>query len=117
MGWYIFGIISLGMMLFLLKNAYWHRRSVYEKREYTRGDRTYTKEVEVGYEYYDKIQMPLWFFIVLLGAFLTPILNVIITIIWVGSLILCWAKDEIFIHFSEKTIMGKIGKFFNKDIF
>ena len=117
MGWYIFGIISLGMILFLLKNAYWHRKSVYEEREYTRGGRTYTKDVMVGYEYYDKIKMPLWFFIVSLGVFLTPILNIIITIIWVISLILLWARDEIFIHFNEQTIMGKIGKFFNKDIF
>ena len=44
MGWYIFGVIALCIVLFLLKNAYVNRNEIYEQEEFERYGITYTRQ-------------------------------------------------------------------------
>ena len=117
MGWYIFGITSLIVILFLWKNAYWQKTPTFKDIEYTQNGRIYTKEEMVGYEYYDKIKMPLWLFILFLIAFLIPIVNLLIILGLIIFISVGIINDDIYIHFNENTTIGKIGKFLSKDIF
>lgn len=118
MGWYIFGVIALFIVLFLLKNAYRDKTAIYEKEEYDAFGRTYTRKGKLlRYEYSNKVKMPLWLFALLVIAFLIPIVNIILFLGGIIGMIICICNDDIFIHFSDKTICGKIGKFLNKDVF
>lgn len=111
MGWYIFGVIPLCIVLFLLKNAYTNRKPIYDKGF----GEPYSKLL--GYEYTDKVKMPLWVFTLLVIVFLIPIVNIIFFFGGMIGMLICVAHDELFIHFSDKSIWSRIGKFFNKDVF
>lgn len=118
MGWYIFGIIALCIVLFLLKNAYRDRTAIHEEEEYDAFGRTYTRKGKLlGYEYSNKVKMPLWLFVIIIIVGLIPILNIIL---FLGGLIgigILRSSGDIFIHFNDKSICGRIVKFLNKDVF
>lgn len=61
--------------------------------------------------------MPLWAFALLVIVFLIPIVNLIFFLGGMVGILLCVAYDDLFIHFSDKSILGRIGKFLNKDVF
>ena len=118
MGWYIFGVIALCIVLFLLKNAYTNRKPIYEQEKYEAYGKTFTREGKrLGYEYFGKVKMPLWLFALLVIAFLIPIVNIVLFLGGMIGMIICICTNNIFIHFSDKTILGRIGKFLNKDVF
>lgn len=118
MGWYIFGVIALCIVLLLWKNAYANRNAIYEKEEYEMYGRIYTRYGELlGYEYTDKFKMPFWLFALLVIAFLIPIVNIILFIGGMIGMLICVGNGYLFIHFSDKSILGRIGKFLNKDVF
>lgn len=118
MGWYIFGVIALCIVLFLLKNAYTNRKSIYEQEKYEIYGKTYTREGKrLGYEYTNKVKMPLWAFALLVIVFLIPIVNLTFFLGGMVGILIYVANDDLFIYFSDKTILGRIGKFLNKDVF
>ena len=118
MGWYIFGVIALCIVLFLLKNAYTNRKPIYEQEKYEAYGKTFTRQGKrLGYEYFGKVKMPLWVFVMLVTVFLIPILNILAFLAAIVIIIIFACNNELFIHFSDKTILGRIGKFLNKDVF
>lgn len=118
MGWYIFGVIALCIVLLLLKNAYTNYKAIYEQEEYEGYGRTYTRQGKLlGYEYTDKVKMPLWLFALIVIAFLIPIVNIVLFIGGIIEILICVGNGNLFIHFSDKSILGRIGKFLNKDVF
>lgn len=118
MGWYIFGVIALCIVLFLLKNTYCDREAIYEREEYEMYGRTYTRSGKLlGYEYYNRVKMPLWVFAILVIVSLTPILNIALFFVGIFVMIIFICNNYLFIHFSDKTTCGRIGKFLNKDVF
>lgn len=118
MGWYIFGVIALCIVLFLLKNAYRDRTAIHKQEEYDAFGKTYTRRGKLlGYEYSNKVKMPLWLFAILVIPYLIPGLNIIIFFVEIFIIIYGVYNDVIFIHLSENTLMDKIVKFLNKDVF
>lgn len=118
MGWYIFGVIALCIVLLLLKNAYTNYKEIYEQEEFERYGRIYTRNGKLlGYEYTDKLKMPLWLFALLVIAFLIPIVNIILFFGGMIGVLICIGNGDLFIHFSDKSIWSRIGKFLNKDVF
>ena len=118
MGWYIFGVIALCIVLLLLKNAYVNRNEIYEQEEYDAFGRTYTRKGKfLGYEYSNKVKMPFWLFALLVIAFLIPIVNIALFLGGMIGMLICVGNNNLFIHFSDKSIWSRIGKFLNKNVF
>ena len=119
---YIIGAILLFILLLLWKNSYENRTPIYEKVEYTNPfGRIYTKDKKIGYEYYDRIEMPLWLLLLLIIVFLIPIANITALIFLIIRLLI---DNDTYIHFNERSLWSKIGvffekigKFLNKDVF
>lgn len=105
MGWFIFGgVIALILVLFFLKNTYCTRKAYWEHNIR-------------HFEYSDKLEMPLWALILMVIVSIIPVLNILafIGFIIFGSLSI--STNDVYIHFNEKSICGKISKFLNKKIF
>lgn len=121
---YIIGAILFFIVLLLWKNSYYKRRPIYEIEEYERLGVRLTREGKLlGYEYYDKIESPLWLFLLFIVAFLIPFVNIIVPIFIIIRM-LCESDIQHYIHFNENTFFGKVGRFFkrigkflNKDVF
>lgn len=119
---YIIGAILFFIVLLLWKNSYYKRKPIYEIEEYERWGEKRTREGKLlGYEYYDKIESPLWLLLLFIVAFLVPIANIIWPI-YIIIRMLC--NDDSYIHFNENSFWGKVGRFFkrigkflNKDVF
>ncbi len=105
MGWLIFGVIALCIVLFLLKNAYFTRT------------KKWNNGIFLVFEYSDKFEMPLWLFFIIIIISFIPILNIFGFFAAMFLIIGHIACDELFIHFENTTIWHKIGEFFNKKIF
>lgn len=106
---YIIGAILFFIVLLLWKNSYYKRKPIYKEGKL------------LGYEYYDKIESPVWLFLLFIVVFLVPIAN-IISPIYIIIRMLC--NDDSYIHFNESSLWGKVGRFFkrigkflNKDVF
>lgn len=117
MGWIIFGVIALCITLFLLKNSYWDYDWTERDEEYTLYGHTYTKKVRDKKEYKDKFKMPLWYLLLLIVAFTTPIINVIIFSFIMIMLIIGYYAGDLHLHFQENSLMSKICSFFNRNVF
>lgn len=122
---YIIGAILFFIVLLLWKNSYYKRKPIHEiEEEYERHGHKYIKEGKfLRYEYYDKIESPLWLFLLLIVAFLIPILNIVIPTYIIIRMV-CDCGEGSYIHFNESSLWGKvwrffreIGKFLNKDVF
>lgn len=101
MWWFIFGAIAFLVTLVIWKNTYTVRR--YDSRVH-------------NYVYTDKLRLPLWAFLLLMAGFLTPIFNIITTVIII-ILAVNFCEEDIYIRFKSNSILSKIGSFFNKNIF
>lgn len=121
---YIIGAILFFIVLLLWKNSYYKRKPIYEIEEYERWGEKRTREGKLlGYEYYDKIESPLWVFLLLIVAFLVPIVNIIVPTYIIIRMV-CNCGENSYIHFNESSLWGKVGRFFkkigkflNKDVF
>lgn len=98
----IIGIIMLCVVLFFYNN-------LYETCEY----RNFSSKIE----YSDKLEMPLWLLVLLILAFLIPILNICLFIFLVIKFVVNIVDNDLYLHFKEKSFMNKLIKFFNKKIF
>ena len=122
---YIISAILFFIVSLLWKNSYYNRKPIYEIKEYESGGYKYTREGKlIGYEYYNRNRMPLWLFLLLIIAFLIPIINVIVPLIILIAFLRYSCEGDVYIHFNEKSLWNKvgrvfkrIGKFLNKDIF
>ena len=121
---YIIGAILFFIVLLIWKNSYYKRTPIYEIEEYERYGEKYTREGKLlGYEYYDKIESPLWLFLLFIVAFLIPIANIIVPTYIIIRMV-CNCGVDSYIHFNESSLWGKVGRFFkrigkflNKDVF
>lgn len=102
MNWVIIGIIMLCVVLFFYNNLYETCNVSFKN----------SKE-----EYSDKLEMPLWLLVLLILGFLIPILNICLFIFLVFKFVLGILNYDIYLHFKEKSFMGKLIKFFNKKVF
>lgn len=105
MFWIIFGVIALSVLLLVWKNTY-------RKREYI----DYYNSNE--FKYFNRLKLPLWLLLIFIAVFLTPILNVGATIAAIVIFSINY-NDDWYIHFDIKknSILSRIIRFFNKDIF
>ena len=121
---YIIGAILFFVVLLIWKNSYYKRTPIYEIEEYERYGEKYTRKGKLlGYEYYDKIESPLWLFLLFIVAFLIPIANIIVPTYIIIRMV-CNCGVDSYIHFNESSLWGKVGRFFkrigkflNKDVF
>lgn len=117
MGWIIFGVIALCITLFLWKNSYRDYDWVERVEEYTLYGHTYTRKVRDKKEYANKLKMPLWFLILLIIGYILPLFNVLVFTVIMGVMSYLYCEGDIYLHFNENSIISKIIKFFNKDVF
>lgn len=103
--WIIFGVIALSVLLLVWKNTYRKRGFVdyYNSNEFV---------------YSNRLRLPLWLLLIFIAVFLTPILNVVATIVAI-VIFSIKSNDGWYIHFDIKknSILSRIIRFFNKDIF
>lgn len=117
MGWIIFGVIALCITLLLWKNSYCDYDWAEKDEEYTLYGHIYTRKVRDKKVYKDKFRMPLWLLIVGIIGYLTPIVNIILFLVFIGAMIGAWVSGDVYLHFKETSLMSKICSFFNKDVF
>lgn len=117
MGWIIFGVIALCITLFFWKNSYHHYEWVDREEEYEIVGRKFTRFVRDKKVYTDKLKMPLWFLILIIIGYMLPLFNVLVFAVIVGVMSYLYCEGDIYLHFNENSIMSKIIKFFNKDVF
>lgn len=117
MGWIIFGVIAFCITLFLWKNSYRDYDWAERDEEYTQWGHIYTRKVGDKKVYKDKFRMPLWLLIVGIIGYLTPIVNIILFLVFIGTMIGMWVNGDAYLHFQKNSLMSKICSFFNKDVF
>jgi len=61
--------------------------------------------------------MPLWVLILMIIVSIIPGINIMAFIGFIIRGIAGITSEEVYIHFNEKSICGKISKFLNKNIF
>lgn len=72
---------------------------------------------EDKFQYDSKLEFPLWILLVHIISLLIPIFNIIYFIFNIIYLVIKLYEEDIYIHFKENTILGKISKILNKNIF
>lgn len=111
MGWIIYGVIALCITLYIWRHTYSSRETIYKNVNH------YPYRVKTGYEYSDRVPLPIWLLIITIIGFLTPFLNAVMTIAVFIFYIVNWACDDLYVHFDDKHIFSKIKKWLNKDLF
>lgn len=117
MGWIIFGVIAFCITLFLWKNSYRDYDLVERDEDYSLYGYRFSRKLRGKKVYKDKFRMPLWLLILLIIGYILPLFNVLVFTVIMGVMSYLYCEGDIYLHFNENTIISKVIKFFNKDVF
>ena len=117
MGWIVFGIIVFVVTLWVWRHTYTDRERVYSDGK--TGRRSIFDNTPYHFEYddADRLPLPRWILWLLLLGYLTPIVNIIVFIIWLIAFPIACSANEWHFHFKGNKFTKAMAEFFTKDVY
>lgn len=117
MGWIIFGIIAFVVTLWVWRHIYTDRKKVYSDGKTGRRSIFDTTPYHLEYDDADRLPLPRWILWLLLLGYLTPIVNIIVFVIWVFAFSITCNANAWYFHLKGNKFTKAMAEFFTKDVY